>query len=161
MRKIKHTQGQSLFEVIVALAIVALVAVGLVRATSFSVKNTRFSTDQSKLTALIQKRINQIIDHKNNNSKAFFEGQYFPSSEDFPCVGSLTSCTEESEAEDYCLRINVLDSTNDILSIASADPSAKMVTIIVDAYWEKDRSGTDCGAFDYNHNLSFKTNVTN
>ncbi|MGI5826138.1 MAG: type IV pilus modification PilV family protein [Patescibacteria group bacterium] len=163
MNKTKYIKGQSLFEIVVALAIVALVAVGLVRATSFSVKNTRFSTDQTKLTSLAQKRINQIIDYKNNKSKAFFDGHYLPFfSVDFPCQGSGTTCTEEPENEDYCLAITaLLDNPSEIPTLAPNYASAKVVTIQVNVYWERGGSGADCGTHEYNHSINFMTKIAN
>lgn len=155
--KNNRNKGQSLFEIIVALSIVSLIAAGLVKASGFSVRNIRFSVDQSSLTALAQKRIAQIVEQKNLNPTSFWEGNYFPL-DDFPCSGGST-CIEKDE--DYCLKIKILDSTEDISLMPSIDPAAKMVTIVVDAYWGEDKSGTDCGEFDYHSHISFKTNVTN
>ena len=152
-------KGQSLWEVIIALAIVSLIAVGLVRTTGFSVKNTRFSTDQSKLTALAQKRIAQIIDQKNANPADFWEdGRYFPSG-DFPCAGGSV-CIEEDPEEDYCLKINILDSSLEIPTSAPNYESARMATILVKVFWEKG-GNINCGENQYRHSLDFQTNITN
>jgi Tfp pilus assembly protein PilV len=147
--KNKKNGGQSLFEIIIALAIVSLIAVGLVRASGFSVKNTRFSADQSSLTALAQKRIAQIVDKKNSDYQKFFNGEYLPQSDDFPCEGDNTLCVEEHE--DYCLKIQVNE---------RSEESATIVTIKVDAYWGRGEKGTDCGEYDYSYKISFKTEVT-
>ena len=156
--KNRFLKGQSLWEVIVALGIVSLIAVGLIKITGYSVKHARFSTDQSKLTALAQERITQIIEGKNTDPKRFWdENQYFPSG-DFPCTAGSV-CTEENETEDYCLVIRVSDSSSEIPTTAPNFAAARMATIEVNVYWEKG-SGTDCGAYQYRHTLNFKTTVS-
>lgn len=158
--KNKFNQGQSLFEIIIALTIVSLVAIGLVKASSFSVKNVRFSVDQNKLTSLAKKRIAQIIDQKNTDPVSFWNGtQYFPK-QNFPCLtGSF--CTEENIDEGYCLTIAVSDTSAQIPTGTPNYLSAKMATIEVNVFWEQGADGKDCGENSYRHRLNFKTNVTN
>jgi len=64
----KSEKGQSLIEIIVALALASLVAVGLVRVTTVSIKGSRYSSDQSKITALAQRQIARIVDHENKDT---------------------------------------------------------------------------------------------
>ena len=141
--------GQGLWEVIIALAIAGLVAVGLVRATSTSIKSSRFSADQSQLTALAQQKIAQIVDHKNKNYNSFWGGQYFP-------AGFVNP---DSSTEGSCLLITV--TPGELPTTTPGYAEAKMVQINVKVFWDEKGSGTQCNSLDFNHSLNFDTYVTN
>lgn len=141
--------GQGLWEVIIALAIAGLVAIGLVRATSTSIKSSRFSADQSQLTALAQQKIALIVDHKNKNYNSFWGGQYFPDGFVNP----------DSTTEGSCLLTTV---TPGQLPTTTPDyAEAKMVQINVKVFWDEKGAGAQCNGLDFNHSLNFDTYVTN
>ena len=148
----KSEKGQSLIEIIVALALASLVAVGLVRVTTTSIKGSRYSSDQSKITALAQKQIAKIVDHENQ-STSFWNGgaSYYPAGFD----------QQDYNSEGYCLYTTVTD-VSDQLHPTPPDPEAKMAKISVKAFWdEKAGVGTQCFSKNYNYSLSFDTYVTN
>jgi Tfp pilus assembly protein PilV len=58
--KIKSTSGQSLIELLTALAVVLLVIVALVRATTISLRSSSFSKAQSQATAYAQEAIEWV-----------------------------------------------------------------------------------------------------
>lgn len=149
MKANKLEKGQSLLEIIVALALASLVAVGLVRATTTSIKGSRYSADQSRMTALAQKQIARIIDHKNEN-RSFWNGgaSYYPSGFN----------RQDYNSEGYCLYTTVTDATSEL---GLPDPDAKMAKINVKAFWDEKGGGTQCASRSYNYSLSFDTYVTN
>jgi hypothetical protein len=147
----KDCQGQSLWEVIIALSIVGLIALGLVRATGSSVKSTRFSGNQSIMTALAQEKISQIVNQKNKNYKTFWDGNYFP--DDFIQRDIVPE-------EDYCLRTRVA-SAGDWPAGYTPKPDDKMVKITVDVFWESKGPDPKCEEDDFNHKLKFETTLTN
>ena len=141
----KSEKGQSLIEIIVALALASLVAVGLVRVTTTSIKGSRYSSDQSKITALAQKKIAEIIDYKNANPIGFWT--YIP--------------LEEYIASDgYCLHPAITD-VSDQLHPTPPDPEAKMALINVKVFWDEKGAGIQCASKNYNYSLNFDTYVTN
>ena len=58
--KLKSTSGQSLIEVLTALAVVLLVIVALIRATTISMRSSGFSKAQAQATAYAQEAIEWI-----------------------------------------------------------------------------------------------------
>lgn len=146
----KSQLGQSLWEVIVALAIAGLIALGLVRATSSAVKSSRFSKDQSKATSLAQAKTGEIIEYKNSNSASFWEN-----------VGN--SPEEWVYSEDinppFCTLATVhLDS----LPTATPDyAQSKMARILVTVYWDQKGEDSSCEAGNYDYSISLETYVTN
>lgn len=136
--------GQSLWEVIIALAIAALIAVGLVRITSSAIKGTRYSSDQNQVTALAQKTIAEIIDQKNQNPQSFW-AVFPPPSEEMVGI--------------YCIRKEIKDAPALVLP-------DRMAQILIDVYWDQKGSSSDCrsvsdGKANYQHYLHFDTYVTN
>ncbi len=147
-------KGQSLWEVVIALAIAGLIAVGLVRATGSSVKSARFASDQSRLTALAQGRLAEIIDYKNKNFQTFWGGGFplQPAS-----MGILRE--EHNEEEDYCLLAEVKNASQDLPSGSPA--GSLMAKITVTVFWESLGEGIQCDGTNFNHKLIFSTDVTN
>jgi len=151
--KREKCHGQSLWEVIIALSIAGLIALGLVRATGSSVKSSRFSSDQSKMTALAQEKISQIVNHKNKNYAGFWEGDYFPD-------GFVP--TDLVPEEDYCLRTKVeLAPVEDWPAGYTPKPDDQMVKITVDVFWESKIADPECKEDDFSHKLKFETTLTN
>jgi type II secretory pathway pseudopilin PulG len=151
---LKKQKGQSLWEIIIALAIASLVAVGLIRSSSTAIRTTRFSGDQTEATALAQKKISTIIDAKNTNPSGFWNIVASPGD-------NRPYETDDISNPGYCLKSSLF---NDYDSLSSSIPNydeAKFVKISVDIYWEETGSGTQCGAKDYNHVLNFVTHVSN
>ncbi|HUV72184.1 MAG TPA: prepilin-type N-terminal cleavage/methylation domain-containing protein [Clostridia bacterium] len=136
------SKGQSLVEVIVALAIAALVAVGLVKATSFGIKNTRFSSNQSQLKSIAQKNINEIIRNQQLNYQQFWEGPI-----DLPAEFESSTFYDD---EDYCLTRKVTDAT---------DGSEKKAKIEIEIFWESKDENVPCSNVGYNHSFKLSTYV--
>lgn len=144
----KSEKGQSLIEIIVALALASLVAIGLVRVTTTSVKGSRYSSDQSKMTALAQKKIAVIVDHENQ-STSFWNGgiSYYPAG----------FSRQDYSTDGYCLYTTVTDETAQLVLPAPA----KMAKINVKVFWDEKGAGTQCNGLNFNYSLSFDTYVTN
>lgn len=143
-------KGQSLWEVIIALAIASLVAVGLIRSTSTAVKTTRFSGDQTEATALAQKTMSGIVDSRHTNPSGFWTD-----------VQNERIYTDKIESSVYCIKSRLNDVSSDIPASAPNPASAKMAKISVDVYWEEIGSGTQCLSKDYRYVLNFVTYVSN
>ena len=140
----KKNNGQSLIEVFAALGIVTLVILGIVKATTVSVKNANYSQDQTQAVSLAQKKISEIIDGKNNNPVTFFNPLPTPS---------------EDQDGQFCLKTTLTP----ILDIpATAPAGAEMAKITVVVYWgEKGNENPQCDGVEYLHNYQVQTDVTN
>jgi len=144
----KSEKGQSLIEIIVALALASLVAVGLVRVTTTSIKGSRYSSDQSRMTALAQKQIAEIIDYKNAHPDVFWDWGYNP-------------LDEENASEGYCLDPSVTN-VSSLLPTETPDyANAEMAKITVKVFWDEKGAGIQCASKNYNYSLNFDTYVTN
>jgi Tfp pilus assembly protein PilV len=141
--------------VIIALSIAGLIALGLVRATSSSVKSTRFSSDQSLMTARAQERIAQIINYKNQNPKEFWEINY---SQLPPWILESGDYFPE---DDYCLLTRFTDLTGTLPAGTPNLATAKMLEISVTIFWDRAGGGSQCDNRSFNHQLKFETNVAN
>jgi len=152
MNNIFFTKGQSLWEVIIALALAGLVATGLVKILSSTVKGTRFSADQTLATTLAQKKINEIIDMKNTNWDGFWS-----------MVTSGSPITDPT-VEGFCFLTLVSDQS--AVEIPTTTPnylSAKLFKISVDVFFdEKEETGSNiCNNKSYEHKFHFETFTAN
>lgn len=64
--------GQSLIEVVIALAIVGLIAVGLVKISTTSIRNARYASEQAGAVALGEKKLAELRVYAANNSITFW-----------------------------------------------------------------------------------------
>ncbi|RJR25457.1 hypothetical protein C4578_01480 [Candidatus Microgenomates bacterium] len=146
-------KGQSLWEVIIALAIASLVAVGLIRSTSTAVKTTRFSGDQTEATALAQKKIASIVNSRYSDPAAFWNLVPSPESTyNYPVDTSNTG---------YCIKSSLFNDYNSLPASTPDISSAKLVKISVDIYWADKGAGSDCNSRSYEYSLHFDTHVSN
>lgn len=67
MKPLFYKNGQSLFEVVLALAIIVLIIVGLVFLTNLSLKNSRFSKMQSLAANYLQEAFEWLRKEKEND----------------------------------------------------------------------------------------------
>ena len=139
-------KGQSLIEVLVALSIVALIILGLVKASTVSINNSDFSQNQTVAVGLAQKKVSEIISLKNSDPVGFFT--------------SLPTFSDEMDASNqFCLKSSLSDITSEILP--SPPSGSKMAKVLVTVYWEENGTGTNCLGKKYLHNFQAETNVTN
>lgn len=64
--------GQSMIEVLAALAVVIIVLVGLVGGVTYSVRNASFARDQSLATQSAQKLIEEAREKRDDDPEGFF-----------------------------------------------------------------------------------------
>lgn len=69
-------KGQSLFEVIAALAVAVIIILALVKASTISIKNTSFSRNQSLATRYAQESIEEARKIRDENFADFFVNGY-------------------------------------------------------------------------------------
>ena len=74
MRSQKSNAGQSIIEIIVALALVTLVILGLVKVSINSINNSTFARDQRAATKYAQEGIESARQCKEENALAFWNG---------------------------------------------------------------------------------------
>lgn len=67
----KYEQGQSLFEVVVAIAISALVIVTIVSLTSSSIQNSSYSKDKTLASTYVQEATEWLRGQRNNDMAGF------------------------------------------------------------------------------------------
>lgn len=162
--KKNNCQGQSLWEVIIALAIAGLVAVGLVRVTSSAVNSSRFSRDQSQLTALGQRKLTQVKDFKNKNPALFWA--YIPSFDTDPQVPRILDEFPDEEIANGCIEVRVYNvSSNLPPETPGYGTLALMAKVVVLLFWDQKGSATGCstealGKANYSHFLNFETYVS-
>lgn len=150
------TEGQSLWEVIIALSIAGLIALGLARMTASSLKSARFSQDQSFAETLAQKKITQIIGEKNADPTTFWQNVAvcaIPSG----CEHS----EEQSEDQDHCIVARIKDASASLPTTTPNYSEAKMAQIIVDVLWNRKGSEIECIVANYEHASHYETYVTN
>lgn len=145
------SKGQSLWEVIIALAISSLIALGLVRVTTTSVKTSQYSSDQSQATALAQKKINDLIVTEETDSAFWTKFLNAP-------VTGTTLLPDDILTVPYCARTKLYNVTS---TLSSVDPDAVMGRISVEIFWDENGDGTDCNDKTFNHSLKLETYVTN
>jgi type II secretion system protein I len=129
---LRLNKGQSLIEILVALGIASLVLLGIVKASTVSVKNANYSQDQTMATSLAQKKMAEIIRLKNSDPASFF-------------VSGQTSAQEQ--IENYCRK-----------TIVNSDGST--ATILIDVYWGEEGDGSDCDLKKYLYKYHLESNVT-
>lgn len=69
--KIKKNSGQSLFEVVVAIGISALVVTGIVAAASNSIQNSSYSKDKNVATNYVQETMEWLRQERDKNLANF------------------------------------------------------------------------------------------
>ena len=138
----KKNSGQSLIEVLAALGIVALIILGIVKATTVSVKNANYAQNQTQAVSQAQKKISEIITSKNDNPKLFFEN-----------LVNYNSLVTDGQ---FCLKTTLKD-------ISPPTPlEARMANIKVIVYWgENGEDDPQCDGKKYLHNYQVQTDVTN
>ncbi|MBU2577210.1 type II secretion system GspH family protein [Patescibacteria group bacterium] len=146
-------KGQSLWEIIIALTIASLVAVGLIRSTSTAVKTTRFSRDQTEATALAQKKLSSIVDSRYSDPAVFWTR--------VPNPGDTYNYPHDISNVGYCIKSSLFNDYNSLDSSTPNRVSAKLVKVSVDIYWAEEGAGTDCGSKNYQYTLHFDTHVSN
>jgi len=117
------------------------VILGIVKATTVSVKNANYSQGQTKAVSLAQEKISEIITSKNDNPKLFFEN-----------LVNYNSLVTDGQ---FCLKTTLEDIS------PSLPPEARMANIKVIVYWGENGAGTLCEDMNYLHNYQVQTNVTN
>lgn len=65
------SKGQSLFEVVLALAIIALIAVALVSLTTISIRNTSFSKTETQANRFAQEAVEWLRSERDADFEAF------------------------------------------------------------------------------------------
>ncbi len=88
--------GQSIVEVIVALALIAMVVLGLVKVTTVSVNNATFAKDQRTATQYAQEGIEKARKLKEENEAAFWS----KSGTETESLGRFTRTITYTEIED-------------------------------------------------------------
>lgn len=147
------SRGQSLFEVIIAVSIAALVALGLVRLTTSSIKNSRFSKDQSLAESLAKKKFAEVVADKNNNSTSFWNKVD-------NCLPPLECKYSDDEiGAEHCISTLLIP-----VGLPTETPNldtSQMVQIRVNIFFNPKGADTSCKSTNYDHQLSFDTYVTN
>lgn len=144
-------KGQSIWEVVIALGIAGLVALGLVKVTTMSIKGSRFSSDQSKITALAQKKFAEVIDYKNKNPSFW--------TEDYP---NHFDAEVYDAGEGYCIATDVSDASSKLPDTTPNYGEALMAKITVAVFWDEITAGEyQCDGKTFSHSLNFDTYVVN
>jgi len=68
----KQEKGQSLIEVLTALAVVVLVILALITVTTISIRNATFAKNQSLATSYAQELIEEARDLRDSDKETFF-----------------------------------------------------------------------------------------
>ncbi len=100
MRLLSKEKGQSLIEVLAALAVALVVILGLVRVTISSMTNARYAKNQSLATQYAQEAMEEARAYRDQNSWETFWSDKVPSTEgptDIDTIFSKTVTYENAE----------------------------------------------------------------
>jgi Tfp pilus assembly protein PilX len=124
MKKASQDKGQSLVEVIMALAVALLVVVALVRATVTSIRNARFAKDKALATKYAQEGIEAVRAYRDGvDWSTFISGCSSPPGLSDP-PASFTRKINCSGSDDSKRDVTVTVSWSD----ASGDHESKLET---------------------------------
>lgn len=84
----KKTKGQSLIEVMVAIAVLVLILLGMLTAVTYSVRNATFAKNQAIATKYTQEAMENARELRDTHRLEFFQSG----------SSSLTDCNIEDEA---------------------------------------------------------------
>lgn len=140
-------QGQSLFEVVVALAIVTLVLIAMVALTAFSIRNTTFSKNKTLATRLAQETIEWLRGERDQDWQQFKEKAAVP----FWCLKGLTWEAPETVAG-QCREGDFIPDSIFTREVHFTDVSDDSIEARVILYW------TDGGGY---HEVASSTIFTN
>ena len=153
--KIKN-RGQSIIEVIVALAITGLIAIGIVKVTSTSVKSSRYSTDETKATQIAEK----IIAENRNESESDPDNFWLR-------VNTGIGIIPADIDSQFCPLVVLLNNKSDLPTDMPDFANANMAQITVYVFWDlKDSGSASCsslgnGNANYSHKIQLDSYVTN
>lgn len=152
--KKEKQKGQSLWEVILALGIASLIALGLVKSTTSSIKSSRYSADESRATALAQAKLNEIKNQINQNPN-FWSNENLLFQQ-----GEFSYPDEWREENNFCIVTKLFNVSS--LFIPTPGVNALMVKISVDVFWDEKTSSTSAYCeTDFSHSVHLETYVTN
>jgi len=115
----KQESGQSLIEVLAAIAVIVLVILALITATTISVRNTTFSSKQSLATKYAQETIEEVRASRDRDPDSFFAGSC-PSVEAIEGFTRTVLCEPDPDVEDR-VKVTVIVSWEDAKGIHQSD----------------------------------------
>lgn len=95
MRLIKNNSGQSLVEVLLAVALTGLLLGALVIATTRSIRNSRFAQDQAKATHLAQEKVEYLRNMRDEQGWEYLKDHLSS------CPGSVPSGFSCAISQDF------------------------------------------------------------
>ena len=146
-------RGESLFEVIIALAIVGITAAGIVKISSTSVKNARYANEQTGAVALGEKKIAELKARSVNEYQTFWADL------------SLSSGIDGQ----YCYLVSKVDLSSDPMNYLPTESpnyaSAGLIKGVVTIFWDAKGTVLACNTFangklNYNRFIELSTLVT-
>ena len=100
-----NDSGQSIIEVLIALSLVVIVAVGLIKVTTNSIKNSGFARDQRIATKYAQEGLENARKLKEEDSNAFWQ----KTGTETEIIGQFTrAITYFLNADSDSMQINIL-----------------------------------------------------
>lgn len=117
--------GQSLLELVIGLSLISVVIGALAIITTYSLRNTQFSKNQSQATKLAQENLEKIKTIKSSNYGICFSGEFINScsgwdniwihpiaaaGEKYTITTGTSGCTVGTLTKPYCLQFSNLSS---------------------------------------------------
>lgn len=151
----KRKTGQTLFEMVIALAVMVLVITGIVKAVTTAIKNSTFARQKSEATRYAQEAMEWVKTERDKASWSDFTSQVLASKS---CMPSLAFPTQAGPC-DTGLDSNKIQNTIFFREITVKDASGASCTdsdtscnISIEVFW-LDRETT--------HTSTLETRVTN
>lgn len=136
-QKTKNESGQLLLEILLALMIGVIMATAFVTLGTFSVRNSRFSTNQSIATKLAQEGIEAVITIRDQNSPAaLLNNAGNDQWTELFQVGIVSSCVDESDLTKDCYDFYLIDNTSCIPGLPSQRCLDRKALPYTDASWQ-------------------------
>jgi len=151
----KVQKGQTLFEMVIALAVVVLVITGIVKAVTTAIKNSTFARNKSEATRYSQEALEWVKTERDKRSWSDFTSKVLSSK---ACIPSLSWPTQPSPCDAgldsnkiqntiFFRNVTIQDTNN-----ASCDSGDTACNVTMEVFW------LDA---DTTHTSQLQTRVTN
>ena len=134
--KNKYISGQSLFEVVVSIAISALIVTAIVALAVNSIQNSSFSRDKTIATSYVQETMEWIKVERDQNLAVFrTKATFMPDSDVKYCLSSLSWPATPSSCSQSQVITNTKFSREVIFPACSGTCNAGVVEVMINVYW--------------------------
>jgi len=139
--KSKYDKGQSLFEVVLAIAVVTLITVGIIILATDTIRNSTYSKNKTLASKYAQEGIEWVRDQRATDPTTFYTNVNVPTF----CISDLTS-TWDNPGPCSDLYIGTTNFYREItFSVSSLNGKTSVYTVVT-VYWDDSQGKHDAKA---------------